>query len=84
MNSYTKTSINIISTHIIVSILKYKYSYKCMYPCFIIVCIHKNNFQNLYLYHQERLFSSLRIMHVPKNVSLKTPRLCKITQKITL
>ena len=28
-----------MTTHIIVSILKYKYSYKCMYPCFINVCV---------------------------------------------
>ena len=51
MNSYTNNGKN-ISTYIIVSILEYKYSYKCMYT------------QNLYLYYQERLFSSLRIMHV--------------------
>ena len=70
----------------------YKYSYPCKYisgiRTNISVSIHV-----LYLHvytkiifkiYQERLFSSLKIMHVLKNVSLKTPRLCNFTQISTL
>ena len=40
------------------------------------VCIHKNNFQNSYLYYQERLFSSLRNMHVLKYCYIGNVTVC--------
>ena len=38
--------------------------------------IHKNNFQNSYLYYRERLFSSLRIMHVLKYCYIENVTVC--------
>ena len=51
-------------------------SSNCKYKTRINVCIHKNNFQNSYLYYQERLFSSLRIMHVLKYCYIKNVTVC--------
>ena len=52
------------------------YTNNCMFT--------KNDFQNSYLYYQERLFSSLKNYARAKNVTLKTSRLYNFTQIFTL